>query len=91
MRVETRMTSFYGRTWRNTSEAVRLEQDWCAFCRITAGEEHMSADGEVKVARMTVDHIVPLSRGGTSDRSNVRVLCAACHGQLTSGNKWRTR
>ena len=29
--------------------------------------------------RLEVDHIVPLSRGGTNDAENLRVLCSMCH------------
>jgi len=29
--------------------------------------------------RLHIDHIVPISRGGTSDPDNLRVLCSACN------------
>lgn len=29
--------------------------------------------------RLHVDHVVPLSQGGSADRSNLRVLCSACN------------
>lgn len=28
---------------------------------------------------LSIDHIVPRSRGGSSERSNLRVLCTACN------------
>lgn len=28
---------------------------------------------------LEVDHIVPLSRGGTNDIDNLRILCKSCH------------
>ena len=34
---------------------------------------------------LTVDHIVPRSKGGTRDMSNVQLLCARCNNQ--KGNK----
>lgn len=30
-----------------------------------------------------VDHIVPLSRGGTNEPSNLRALCVPCHRRVT--------
>ena len=27
----------------------------------------------------SVDHVVPVSQGGTHDRSNLRAVCEACH------------
>lgn len=30
-----------------------------------------------------VDHIIPVARGGTSDPSNLRLLCARCHVGVT--------
>jgi len=30
------------------------------------------------------DHIVPLARGGSDEESNIRCLCADCHGKRTA-------
>ncbi|MCR5475693.1 MAG: HNH endonuclease [Lachnospiraceae bacterium] len=35
-------------------------------------------------AYMTIDHIVPLSRGGTSNIDNLRGLCRACNGRKSN-------
>ena len=35
-------------------------------------------------AYMTIDHIVPLSLGGTSNVENLRGLCRACNGKKSS-------
>jgi 5-methylcytosine-specific restriction endonuclease McrA len=31
-----------------------------------------------------LDHVIPLSRGGTNDDHNMQVLCSWCHGDKTS-------
>jgi 5-methylcytosine-specific restriction protein A len=36
------------------------------------------------IASTDVDHIVPLSRGGTHARSNLRGLCGWCHRHVTA-------
>src|SRR5260370_37478531 len=30
---------------------------------------------------LTIDHIVPVSYGGTSELSNLQLICSRCHGQ----------
>jgi len=32
----------------------------------------------------TVDHVIPLARGGADDESNYRAACASCHSSKTS-------
>ncbi len=49
--------------------AMRRAGHKCALCSARADE---------------VDHIVPVSLGGTSDASNLRPLCLACHRGETS-------
>jgi 5-methylcytosine-specific restriction enzyme A len=43
---------------------------------------HCAAQGYVS-ASTVVDHIVPLSRGGTDDDSNTQCLCTECHDAKT--------
>lgn len=50
--------------WRRTRAAVLAAHPFCAYCGAPAD---------------TVDHIVPLSRGGTDDPSNLRSACRACN------------
>jgi 5-methylcytosine-specific restriction protein A len=38
-----------------------------------------------------VDHVVPLSAGGTDDRSNLRRICRACHNRKTAAESARAR
>jgi 5-methylcytosine-specific restriction endonuclease McrA len=64
-------------TKRKVSEALKKQvaaaQSWdCKACRM-----RLSASYEV-------DHIVPLSAGGTNDRNNLQALCRNCHGEKTN-------
>lgn len=34
--------------------------------------------------RWEVDHVIPLSLGGTDEANNLQVLCQACHGSKTA-------
>ena len=51
--------------WRN-----RIAQGLCAYCQ-----------GMFAPAELTMDHIVPLARGGRSTRGNVVPCCKACNNQ----------
>jgi 5-methylcytosine-specific restriction protein A len=57
----------YGRAWRRLRLAVLSEQPICP-CGAKASE---------------VDHVVPLSAGGTHDRSNLMARCKPCHSRKT--------
>src|SRR3990167_2857136 len=50
----------------------------CAYCR---------SDGD-----LTVDHVIPIARGGTNWPSNLRPACAACNSSKHSSNvtEWLT-
>ncbi|WP_078906556.1 HNH endonuclease [Streptomyces sp. NRRL S-378] len=55
----------YDYRWQKSRAAAIAAQPWCSFCG--TGSD------------LTGDHILPLSRGGTSDPSNIRVLCRSCN------------
>jgi 5-methylcytosine-specific restriction protein A len=42
--------------------------------------EHCAAKGKTTIGTHA-DHIVPLAKGGTSERENYQLLCAPCHGR----------
>ena len=55
----------YDWSWQQQSKGAREEQGWCEVCGGTSD--------------LTLDHIVPLARGGTNEPGNVRVLCRSCN------------
>jgi len=48
-------------------EIMRLQKGKCAYCRIGLKEKR------------DIDHIVPLSKGGTNERKNLQLLCRPCN------------
>jgi 5-methylcytosine-specific restriction endonuclease McrA len=44
-----------------------LQNDMCAYCRC-----------ELK-SKGHVDHITPVSKGGSNNRSNLQILCGSCN------------
>ena len=64
----------YDAEWRRlASKMIRLEP----WCHARGGCPH--ADANTPANPLTLDHRVPRSRGGTSDVSNVTVLCRKCN------------
>jgi 5-methylcytosine-specific restriction protein A len=57
----------YDSAWRALSKMMRATQPWCSRCRSTRD--------------LTLDHIIPLSRGGTNDAANAQVLCRKCNSE----------
>ena len=59
----------YGRAWKRIRDRYASEHPLCEKCleegRATLMEE--------------VHHILPVSKGGTHDRSNLMSLCRSCH------------
>lgn len=62
----------YGRAWKRIRDRYVAEHPLCEMClkngRLTPVQE--------------VHHIVPISQGGTHDRSNLMSLCQSCHTKL---------
>lgn len=58
-----------GRRWMALKEYVLMEQPVCAVCNRKPATE--------------VDHIVPISKGGSDERDNLQGLCYGCHEEKT--------
>ena len=62
----------YGRAWKRIRDRYSKEHPLCERCllegRITLMDE--------------VHHVVPISRGGTHEKTNLMSLCRACHNKI---------
>lgn len=58
-----------GRPWQKLRACMLRDHPLCAMCEATG----KVTEGSV------LDHVIPRSKGGTDDASNLQVLCPACH------------
>jgi 5-methylcytosine-specific restriction endonuclease McrA len=64
-RLRNALRTHYAGDWPTIRRALVAAHPWCEEC-------HTTAD-------LTVDHIVPVARGGTNARHNLQVLCRDCN------------
>ena len=68
----------YGVHWRRLRRCLLQEHPLCA----DPFGLHVN-DGYSLVPAQHVDHIIPLTQGGTNDEANLQCLCAPCHARKT--------
>ena len=70
----------YGTLWRKIRAQYVAAHPFCEECM------------KQGIATLTeeVHHIIPLSKGGTHDPSNLMALCKSCHSRITAqmGDRW---
>lgn len=56
-------------TAEDISEIYEAQGGRCAYCRKSVGDDYH------------VDHVIPLAKGGSNDRSNLQICCPRCNSQ----------
>ena len=62
----------YGRVWKRIRDSYAKEHPLCERC-LKEGRAVLMDE---------VHHILPVSKGGTHDRSNLMSLCRSCHNKI---------
>lgn len=64
--------------WRRLTGRVKRRDGFrCVRCGREAGED----------TRLSVDHIIPVSRGGSNELTNLQTLCTVCHQVKTAQDR----
>ena len=70
-----------GVTGHSLSDWESLKLKWNHCCAICGMQEPFTGQ---TFQRLTEDHIVPLSKGGSNDISNIQPLCALCNSKKSN-------
>lgn len=73
----------YGRAWKRIRDSYAAEHPLCEVCLVKG----------VYTPTEEIHHKLPLSQGGTHDRSNLMALCKECHARIHAerGDRWHNR
>ena len=73
----------YGRAWKRIRDKFVSEHPFCEVCYGKG----------ILVETEEVHHKIPLSKGGTHERSNLIALCKSCHARIhaENGDRWHNR
>ena len=82
IRIPSGVTVVYG-AWKRIRDKYAAEHPFCEQCY---------AKG-VLAPTEEIHHKLPLSEGGTHDRSNLIALCKSCHSQIHAkrGDRWHNK
>ena len=67
----------YGKTPAKPPEGYVTENQWIDLCAHYAPDDVCLDCGEV--AKLTIDHVIPCSKGGTAFVDNLQPLCRRCN------------
>lgn len=73
----------YGRAWKRIRDKFVSEHPFCEVCY----------GNGILVETEEVHHKIPLSKGGTHERSNLIALYKSCHARIhaENGDRWHNR
>ena len=85
--LKTRPCSEHGRkAWATTSTKRTRGSRWQSIRRQVIREAHGKC-AHCPMPGAQVDHVTPLTQGGTDDLSNLQLLCIACHDRKTKAER----
>lgn len=77
--------------YRREDSKHPLPSNWQSLVKET-WDDYRGLCGNCGAPGHSVDHIVPRSQGGTSDKSNLQLLCERCHNTKSRKERlWRGR
>ena len=73
----------YGRAWKRIRDSYAAAHPLCELC----------LEKGIYTKTEEIHHKLPLSEGGTHDRSNLIALCKPCHARIHAerGDRWHNR